>query len=191
MKLSAMAFPCLGLGLGMSFTAALAGTADLEKCYQKHGQVERTRDGGKEVETYKDSAQVAGDCNAKILARAQAEKDEAEVKALAGVIGRNSNWGSAMPVFTVLAKRNPKTACGDENALYGLADALSRPGTDKIATEAVTFLSTCWPNGKEEFVKLLTSGQNDYAKTNLCQFLKSKDAIPNRRKALCKKALAS
>lgn len=178
------------LALCLGASAAVSAPAELEKCYQKFGQVEETQSDGKKTSVYKDAAEVATQCNEKIIAQAAASTDEGAIKTFAGIIGRNSNWASAMPVFTLAAKRNPKVACSDADAMYGLGDALARPGTDKIAADALAFLTTCWPNGKDEFGKLLTGGQNGYVKTNLCQFLKSKNAIPARRSALCKKALA-
>lgn len=165
-----------------------AAYPELEKCYQQYGQLETTESSNKRVTVYKDGAEVAGDCNEKVLARAQKEANLAEILALAGIIGRNSNWASAMPVFTVAAKKNPSKVCEDKDALYGLGDALARPETDKIAIKAVEFMSTCWPHGKTEFAALI-AGDNDYVKKNVCRFLKSKDAIPTRRANACKKTL--
>jgi hypothetical protein len=169
-------------------SVTIAAFPELEKCYQQYGQLETSNSGGKKVTVYKDGAQVAGDCNEKVLARAQKEESESEILALAGVIGRNSNWASAMPVYTVAAKKNPSKICEDKDALYGLADALARPETDSIAKGGVEFMSTCWPNGKTAFTGLLV-GNGDYVNTNVCRFLKSKDAIPARRASTCKKAL--
>ncbi len=185
-----MKYGILGLALFLASSPSWAAPADLEECYQNLGQVEVTESGDKTTAVFKDRADVTAGCDDKVVAAAEAEKDAAKVKELASIIGRKNNWGISIRVYTVLAKRDPKTACLDTDAHYALRDALSHPADMKTPKSAVVFLETCWPNGKDAFGKLLAGESNAYVKKNLCGFLKSKDAIPARRKDLCKKALA-
>ena len=180
----------LGLLSPICFSSAFAAGKypDLEKCYQSYGQVETTEKGGKKVSFYKDQGQVAGECNDKVLARARKEKKVPDVLALAGIIGRNSNWQSAMPVYSVAAKIDAKkAACIDKDPMYALGLALSSPADNDHAIGALAFMNVCWPKNKDALVELLKGdGGTGYAKDHLCKFLTDKKSLPADKQNLCR-----
>lgn len=172
----------LVLGVSLTSAAVAAGNQDLEKCYQQYGQVETTQQGGKKVTVYKDQAEVAADCNQKVIARAKKEKKVPAILDLAGVIGKNSNWQSAMPVYTIAAKADAKKAtCTAKDPLYSLDLALASPADHAHAKGGVEFMGACWPAIKGELEKM-AKASSGYTKDNVCAFLTGKKAAP----AACK-----
>lgn len=169
---------CIFLGTVMSVGLALPSPARaesaLEKCYSGWGEVEETVKGGKKVTRYKSEADVAEECNAKIIAKAKSEPSKAKILELATVIGTKSNWANALPVFELAAKKDNEI-CANKEATYSVSMALSRPSDDKPAKEAFQFLRSCWPKSKEVTLALLEKSEEGYEQKNLCAFLKEKD----------------
>ncbi len=168
-------------------TPALAAGkfSDLEKCYQRHGQVEEVQKDGKKITTYKSEGDVAVECNEKVVAKAKGEKDLKNVNELATIVGRNWNWQSAVPVYVEGAKKN-KAVCKEKDALYAIDLALSSPKDHMHSTSALAFLGACWPENKDAVVALLKEDANSYHKEHLCAFLNGKKALPANKQALCK-----
>lgn len=158
---------------------------DLEKCYQRHGQLEEVQKDGKKITTYKSEAEVAGDCNEKVVAKAKGEKDLKNLNELASIIGRNSNWQSSLPVYTAGAAKN-KAVCKEKDALYAADLALSSPKDHVHSTSALAFFGACWPDGKDTVIGLLKDDSDSYHKEHLCAFLNGKKALPANKQALCK-----
>ena len=172
-------------------TAYSAGSfPDLEKCYRDDGQLETTKKDGKETTVYKGQAEVAADCNAKVAARAHTEKSADKLLELAGIVGRNSNWASAVAIFVIGAKSTKEGVakiCSHKDALYALEDALARPADNDEAKNAKQLMAACWPKNKTSIVGLLKADQNGYVIDNVCIFLQEKNAVAIEQKAICTK----
>lgn len=157
----------------------------LEKCYQAFGQLEETSQSGKKVTVYKTQAEVAAECNRTVVAEAKKSKTKEAVIELAGVIGRNSNWAQAMPIYVSGAKKFKANICKDNDAIYALDAALEHPGTDDSVKHAKEFLAACWPVCKEIVIGMLKPESSSYVKPTLCNFLKSKKALPKDKIEIC------
>jgi hypothetical protein len=179
----------IALLAGLALSAAPAAAEDtksLEACYQAYGQLETTAKGGKKVTVYKDQAEVAAECNAKVVARAKTLKTKAEVLELAGVIGRNSNWQSAMPVYARAAALDPGV-CVDKDPLETLDLALESPVDHPHAAGARAFMAACWSASKESkdrYVKLLR-GASSLKRANVCSFLQARNGRPKDKLDAC------
>jgi len=156
---------------------------DLESCYQAFGQLETTQQGSKKVEVYKTEAEVAVGCNQRVIAKAKTAKTLPEVIELAGVIGTRSNWQSAMPVYTIGVKLDARS-CGGKDQLYALDLALASPADNDHAKSGFAFMDACWKTSKQTFVEMM-GASSGYTKTNLCDFMKHKNALPAAKKDFC------
>lgn len=167
--------------------AAAAGKhSELEKCYQQHGQLEEVQKDGKKITTYKSPAEVAEECNEKVVAKVKGVKTLEEVKELASIVGRNSNWQSAVPVYTEGAKSAPKKAVCDDSDAWRSADlALSSPEGHAHSTGALAFFDVCWEVMRKDIQDKLDASSGSYQKTHLCKFLKGKNALSEAQKKLC------
>jgi hypothetical protein len=173
---------------GILFGASSASAEDkyeaMGKCYQAYGQIETVMQDGKKITTYKDQAQVAAECNARVVEKAKAETKVDDILGWAKVIGVNSNWQSAMPVFTLAARADAsKATCTAKDPLYSLELALSAPSDNPWAVNAFAFLNACWPKNRDTLVDFLT--KDGYVKDNACKFLGDKNALPDGKKWLC------
>jgi alkylated DNA nucleotide flippase Atl1 len=156
------------------------------RCYQASGQIETVTTDGKRVTTYKDPAEVAAECNAKVLARAQTETRVEDALAWARVIGTHSNWQSAVPVFTIAARLDATHAtCTTSESLYALELSLGSPVDDPQAVAGAAFVSACWPAVRDALVGLLPKG--GYPTQNACKLLTDRKALPDGKKWLCAK----
>jgi hypothetical protein len=165
---------------------AAAKFPDLAGCYQRYGQLEETNENGKKVTVYKDQAVVAAACNKTVIARAAKAPDAATRRSLAELIGTQSNWASAVPVYTLMAKADKTNAtCADKDVLYALDASLSHPSDDLLAKDGVTLMNACWPKNKAALAGMLTPNANSYVKDALCTFLKGKKALPADKVSTC------
>ncbi len=175
------------LALAASAAMAAGKYPELEGCYQVNGQLEETVEGGKKVTRYKSEADVSEGCNVKVLAKAKGLASVEGIKELASIIGRHSNWQSAVPVYTEGAKTAAKkTICPDSDAWRAADLALSSPAGHVHSTAALAFFDACWDVAKKDIVEKLDSGSDAYQKEHLCKFLKDKKALAASQHSLCK-----
>lgn len=160
--------------------------AEFEQCYQAYGQVESVQQGNRKVTTYKSQAEVAQECNAKVVARARQEKDAAKVTALANVVGHSSNWQSALAVYAAgIRGETRKALCADKDAHNATELALSSPAGHPHSGNALAYLQACWPDSQPLAQNLLKAGADSYHKEHLCKFLGGKKALPAQSKSQC------
>lgn len=185
-----MALRALAL-IFLTLAATPAGAAgkfpELESCYQTNGQLEETMEGGKKITRYKSEADVSESCNVKVLAKAKGLASLEGIKELASIIGRHSNWQSAVPVYTEGAKTAAKKAvCPDADAWRAADLALSSPAGHSHSTAALAFFEACWDVAKKDIVEKLDASSDAYQKEHLCKFLKGKKALVASQERLCK-----
>lgn len=176
------------VSLAFTTSAFAAGKyADLEKCYQVHGQLEEVQKDGKKITTYKSQGDVAFECNEKVVAKTKGVKSYADVKELASIVGRNSNWQSALAVYTEGSKSAPKKeVCEDSDAYRSAGLALSSPADHVHSKNAIAYFDACWSVLSKDIPDLLTAESDSYHKEHLCKYLKGKKALPKDKEALCK-----
>jgi hypothetical protein len=169
-----------------SLALSAADLTTFEKCYQQYGQVETVKEGGKKITTYKDSQEVAMECNKKIYKFSETVKDKEVFKNLLTIVGRNSNWANVMPIILNATKSFKKDFCEGADYYKGVLDmALAHPDDWDSVKDSKKFMETCWPNNKKLISKLLNEDTNGYTKGYLCDFFKSKNAVPQEAKDLC------
>jgi hypothetical protein len=147
---------------------------DIEKCYQPNGQLEEKTAGATKTTTYKSEAEVAEGCNAKAIAKAKGAS-VADVKELAGIVQRNSNQQSIVPVYTAgISPKTKKAICDDGDAWHAMLLALQSPAGHPHSEGSLGYLGACWPDDKQDVVELLDGEPNAYVKEHVCKFLKGK-----------------
>lgn len=170
-----------------SLILSAADLTSFEKCYQQYGQVETVKEDGKKITTYKSFHEVAMECNKRVYKFSETVKDKEVFKNLLNIIGRNSNWANAVPILLNGSKLFKKDFC-EEAEYYKtvLAYALSHPDDWDSVKDSKKFMEFCWPNNKKQLSKLLNEEDvNSYEKKYLCEFFKSKNAVPEEAKSLC------
>lgn len=123
-----------------------------------------------------------------MITRAKAEKKVATILRWAKVIGLNTNWQSALPVYTLAAKAD-KAQCTAKDPLYALDLSLSSPADHPRTANALAFMNACMPKGKDTFAGFIAKGS--YARDTVCKFLTEKKALPDSNKAECAAAAAA
>jgi hypothetical protein len=159
----------------------------LENCYRTAMVADQTKDesGTKTTEVLSEEQMVVR-CNKKVIEQASNEKDLDQVLALAGLIGRNSNWESAAPVYVIAAKLDQKKTCNDENAIRAIKNGVAHPADYGTVKGARLLMEGCWPEDKAMISRLLTEAEDSYTKESVCPFLRAhKVALTALKKSIC------
>lgn len=177
----------LGLFSASSGRAA-ASAGDLENCYHVLAAAQETQnpDGSKTAELLTEDQNNAR-CNKKVLSAAANIQDAAQILSLAEIVGRNSNWPSAAPIYVLAAKIDQKKTCANENVLLSVKNGIAQPPDFPPLADVKSLMEACWPANQEAMRHLLVDADDSYSKQTLCPFLtKHGVAMTKLQQSVCK-----
>ena len=161
----------------------------LESCYGTPLITQQTQEGDTKTTEVLSEDQMAARCNHKVLDEAAKAKDVDKVLALAGVIGRKSNWPSSAPAYAIAAKIDQKKTCNDENAILSIKMGLAHPADYAPVKGVKLLMEACWPEDKGMLTHLVVDASDSYTKLSLCPFLQVHQAkLTKMGESVCKES---